>query len=70
MPLKSIEVYPSKAGKSLLQKEREEEEDEEKSRVGRRVKYSTKAHSDEGWLDKMGETIVSSCKGWGFEAEI
>ena len=33
------------------------------------MKYSTKAHSDEGQLDKMGETTVNSCRGWGFEAE-
>ena len=33
------------------------------------MKYSIKAHSDEGQLDKMGETTVNSCRGWGFEAE-
>ena len=26
------------------------------------MKYSTKAHSDEGQLDKMGETTVNSCR--------
>ena len=63
---KSIEVYPSKARKSQLQREREEEEEEEEQipHVGRSVRYSTKASSDEGRLDNMGETVVSACRGW------
>ena len=69
LPSKSIVVYPSKVGKSHLQREREEEEEEEIPRVGRRVRYSTKAYSDEGQLDKMGEMDVSACNGWGDKSE-
>ena len=66
---KSIDLYPSKVGKSHLQREREEEEEEEIPRFGRHVRYSTKAYSDGGQLDKMGETTVSACRGWGDKAE-
>ena len=71
LPPKSIEVYPSKTRKSQLQMEREEEEEEEEEipRAGRRVRYSTKAYSDKGQLEKMGEMAIRACKGWGEKAE-
>ena len=70
LPSKSIEVYPSKAGKSHLPREREEEEEEEEiPRAGRRVRYSTNAYSDGGQMDKMGELAVSACRGWGDKAK-
>ena len=33
------------------------------------MRYSTKVYSDKGQLDKMGETVVSACKGWGDKVE-
>ena len=38
-------------------------------RARRSVRYSTKAYSDGGQMDKMGESVVSVCRGWDDKAE-
>ena len=63
IPPKSIEVYPSKAGKKLPQKQEErEEEGEASTRTGKHMWSSLKAQNDEGHTDGMGETVDCLCR--------
>ena len=63
IPPKSIEVYPSKAGKKLPQKQEErEEEGEASTRTGKYMWTSLKAQNDEGQTDGMGETVDCLCR--------
>ena len=58
-----IEVYPSKAGKKLPQKQEErEEEGEASTRTGKHMWSSLKAQNDEGQTDGMGETVDCLCR--------